>query len=86
MDKIKTTVRIAGRDYTMVGTDSAEHMHRVAGYVDRKMAELQLASRMPAPMVSVLTAMNIADDLLKAQDENRRLRQQLASLSREKQP
>ncbi len=77
MDKIKTTVKIAGKDYTLVGTESEEHIRRVAVYVDRKMEELALTSRMPQNMVAVLTAMNIADDLLKAQDENTRLRKEI---------
>ncbi len=75
--KTKTTVRIGGRDYTMVGVDSEEHMKRLAVYVDRKMEELMFATRLPQPMVAVLTAMNIADDLIKAQDENTRLRKEI---------
>lgn len=77
MIKTKTTVRVAGRDYTMVGNDSEEHMHRVAVFVDRKMNELSVAAQLPPNMVPVLTAMNIADELLKAQDENTRLRNEL---------
>ncbi len=85
MAKNKTTVRILGRDYTIVGSDAPEHIKRVAVYVDRKMEELQLTSHMPPQMVAVLTAMNIADDLLKAQDENTRLRQELLRRGREEQ-
>ncbi len=77
MEKIKTTVRIGGRDYTMVGVDSEEHIKRVAVYVDRRMEELTLSTRLPQPMIAVLTAMNIADELIKAQDENTRLRKEL---------
>ena len=77
MEKTKTTVRIGGRDYTLTGTDPEEHIKRVAVYVDRKMEELLFATRLPQPMVAVLTAMNIADDLIKAQDENTRLRKEL---------
>jgi len=77
MDRIKTTVRIGGRDYTLTGVESEEHMKRVAVYVDRKMEELTLSTRLPQPMIAVLTAMNIADDLIKAQDENTRLRKEL---------
>ncbi len=75
--KTKTVVRIGGRDYTMVGVESEEHIKRIAVYVDRKMEELMYATRLPQPMVAVLTAMNIADDLVKAQDENTRLRKEL---------
>lgn len=81
MEKKKTTVTICGRDYTMVGLESEEHMKRVAAYVDRKMEELLFATRLPQPMVAVLTAMNIADDLIKAQDENTRLRKELLKQS-----
>jgi len=82
-DKIRTTVRIAGREYTLAGTDSEEHMRRVAVYVDRKMEELTLATRMPANMAAVLTAMNVTDELLKSQDENTRLRKEILSLQQQ---
>lgn len=78
--KTKTVVRIGGRDYTMVGAHTEEHMRRLAVFVDRKMEELTLATRLPQPMVAVLTAMNIADELLRAQDENTRLRRELMAL------
>lgn len=81
MAKIKTTVRVAGRDLTFVGEASEEqHIRRVAIYVDRKLTELSLASRLDAQTVAVMTAMNIADDLLKAQDENTSLRKELLAL------
>ncbi|GHU82381.1 hypothetical protein FACS1894196_0630 [Clostridia bacterium] len=80
MEKTKTTVRIGGHDYTMVGVESEEHIRRVAAYVDRKMAELSLTTHLPQTVVAVLTATNIADDLLKAQDENTRLRKELLTL------
>lgn len=74
MKKTKTVVKILGRDYTITGSDTEEHIQRVAAFVDRKMEELRMSTRLPEPMVSVLTAMNLADELIKAQDENTRLR------------
>lgn len=85
MVKNKTTVRIMGRDYTIIGSDPPEHIKRVAVFVDRKMEELQMTSHMQPQMVAVLTAMNIADDLLKAQDENTRLRQELLRRGKDQQ-
>jgi len=79
VEKNRTQVRVAGREYTLASTDSEEHMHRVAGYVDRKMEELTLSTRMPSNMVAVLAAMNVADELLKSQDENVRLRKEMAA-------
>jgi len=75
--KTKTVVRIGGREYTMVGVNTEEHMKRLAVYVDRKMNELTLSTRLPPQMVAVLTAMNIADDLIRAQDENTRLHREI---------
>ena len=77
MEKIRVTVRIAGKDYTMSGYDKEDYVRRVAIYVDRKIQELSLATRMPMQDVSVLTAVTIADDMLKAKDEANRLRREL---------
>ena len=77
MEKQKVKVRIAGKDYTLLSSDSPEHVHRVGIYVDRKLAEVEQASRLPTNMVAVLTALNLGDELLKAQDENTRLRREL---------
>ncbi|MCL2811570.1 MAG: cell division protein ZapA [Clostridia bacterium] len=83
VEKIRTVVRVAGREYTLAGTDTEEHMHRVAGYVDRKMEELTLTTRMPSNMVAVLAAMNVADELLKSQDENNHLRKEMVALQQQ---
>jgi len=77
MEKIRTTVRIAGKDYTMSGYDSENYMRRVAIMVDRKISELGMVTRLPAQDVAVLTAVTIADDLIKAQDENKRIAREL---------
>ena len=77
MEKIRVTVRIAGKDYTMSSYDKEEYVRRVAMYVDRKLQELSMATRMSIQDVSVLTAVTIADDMLKAQDEVSRLRREL---------
>ena len=82
MQKTRTTVRIAGKDYTLSGYDGEEYVRRVANYVDRKITELELATRLPSQQLAVLTSVSIADDLLKAHDENARLRRELA-LARE---
>ena len=74
MEKTRTTVRIAGKDYTMASYDSEDYVRRVAIYVDRKLRELSLATHLPAQELAVLTALNIADDMFKAHDENARLR------------
>ena len=83
MEKIRTTVHIAGKDYVMTSYDSESYVKRVASYVDRKMTELSLATRLPASQLAVLTALNVADDMLKAHDENNRLKRELGETRKE---
>ncbi|MBP3452863.1 MAG: cell division protein ZapA [Clostridia bacterium] len=80
MEKQKTTVRVAGRDYTLVSSDAPEYISRVAAYVDRKITETALATRMNVDKAAVLVSLNIADELMKAHDENSRLRREIAAL------
>ena len=77
MQKNRTTVRIAGRDYTIASYDSPEYIHRVAAHVDRKLRELSAALRLPAGQLAVLAAVNATDDMMKSRDEIRRLRREL---------
>ena len=74
MEKIRTTVRIAGKEYTITSTDTEEYVARVAGWVDRRMEELAAATKLPAAQLAVLVAVNAADDMMKSRDEIRRLR------------
>ena len=69
MKKTRTAVNICGKEYTMAGFESEEYIHRVAISVDRKMADLkeQYVNLNPNTL-SVLTAINVADDLLKLHD------------------
>ncbi len=78
MPKNKTVVRVAGREYTMISEEPPEYILRVAAFVDRKMEELNAASKLSNVMLATLTAMNVADELLKAQDDNARMRKDLA--------
>ena len=84
MEKQKTVVTVAGKEYTLVSSESPEYMNRVAAYVDRKLEEMSMATRLPTNMVAVLTALNMADELMKAHDENSRLRREIMALRAEK--
>ena len=83
MEKQKTTVRVAGREYTLVSSDSLEYIGRVAAYVDRKISEAALAAHLPVDKAAVLVSLNIADELMRAHDENSRLRRELMTLRQE---
>lgn len=80
MEKIRTTVKIAGKEYNIVGYDPEDHVQRVAAYVDHKMSELSLATHLPPAQLAVLTAVNATDDMMKSRDEIRRLRREVEML------
>ena len=78
--KTRTTVRIAGKDYTIASYDPPEYVARVAAHVDRTMSELGMATQLPAAQLAVLAAVNATDDMLKSRDEVQRLRRELGML------
>ena len=84
MEKTRTMVKICGKEYVMAGYEREEYIHRVAIYVDRKMSELksQYVNLNPNTL-SVLTAINVADDLLKLQDQFDALNEEYAQLVEE---
>jgi len=77
MDKQKITVSVAGKNYTLVSSDPPEFVRRVASFVDRKLNETAAVTNLPSGQAAVLTCFNLAEELLKAQDENRVLRRQM---------
>ena len=80
MENIPVTVQIMGRDYRLTSPNPPEHMQRAAAYVDRNMRELYAAGLTGREAVSVMTALTLADELLRAQDENTRLRRKMDEL------
>ena len=81
MEKQKITVSVAGKPYTLVSSDPPEYMKRVAAYVDRKMRETMTVTNLPAAQAAVLACFNLAEEVMKAQDENRVLRRQIEEQS-----
>ncbi len=77
MEKTRTTVKIAGKEYTIASYDGEEYVQRVAEYVNRRMSELGAATGLPASQLAVLAAVSVTDDMLKARDEMTRLRVEL---------
>lgn len=84
MEKQKTILTVAGKEYTIVSEDPVDYVKRVGVYVDRKLSEIEKATRLPTNMAAVLTALNIADELLKAHDENTKLRRELLAAQKAK--
>lgn len=77
----KVTVKIAGREYTMRGTAPKEHIYQVAAYVDLKMTKIrERQPELSTSMLSVLTAINLADEVLKQAEEKEELANELKEL------
>jgi cell division protein ZapA len=91
-DRNKIIVKIAGNEYTLCGGETVEYIQKIALYVDRKMMEIMRANHtLSTSMASVLTAVNVTDEMVKLselsntlQEELEQNRKALAELSQEK--
>ncbi|MBP3656886.1 MAG: cell division protein ZapA [Clostridia bacterium] len=83
MKKNKVVVRLLGHEYPLLTDQTPEHVQRMAHYVDRKMREVAILSRASDSMAPILTTMTLADELFRAQDENSRLKRELADLMKD---
>jgi len=82
--KNKVELRIAGKDYTIVGSEPEEYIHRVGLYVDKKMTDiLKINNKLSTSMAAVLTAINVVDDLFKSRDSEQELKNQLKKATEE---
>lgn len=79
LDKNKVTITINNREYTLMSEDNEQHLNTVAEYIDKKIAEIVMASggKLTLQDVSVLAAINVADDYLKSEETADNLRSQI---------
>ena len=84
MEKQKITVTVAGKPYTLVSADPPEHVKRVAAYVDRTLSETAAVTNLPSGQAAVLSCFRMAEELLKAQDENRMLKRRMEEITKKK--
>ena len=84
MKKNKVFIQLMGREYALLTDQDAAQVQRLSRYVDRKMREVSLTTRAGESMVPMLTAMTLAGELFSAQDENTRLKKELAALQVER--
>ena len=73
----RVTMTICGDEYTLVADEKAEYMEKVGRLVDEKMSQLMEQARVGRSDAAVLTAINLADELYKAQEASENLRRQL---------
>ena len=73
----RVTMNICGQDYTLVAEESPSYMERVGSLVNTQLSQIMENSNASRTDAAILTALNIADELLKAQESAENLRRQL---------
>ena len=75
----RVTMSICGEDYTLVAEETSAYMEKIGSMVDKKMQELMTEAHVSRNDAAVLAAVNLADELCKAQEGTENLRRQLKS-------
>ena len=80
MDNIRrVNVRIQGKEYNVMCIEDEEYIQRIAYFVDRKINQVSTANpRLSTAMAAVLTALNIADEMFKNNEQIEQLKRELA--------
>lgn len=73
----RVVISICGEEYTFVAEESATYMQKVGAYVSEKMQEVLDGAKVGRTDGAILTAVNIADELFKAQAASEQLRSQI---------
>src|SRR5690348_10737226 len=64
------TVKINCVEYNLKGEEQEEYLHKVAGYVDKKVKNiLENNTKLSTSSAAILSAVNIVDDMFKKQRE-----------------
>ncbi len=79
--KNRVEIKIAGKDYTLIGAESDEYIQKIGLYIDKKMSEiLRQYSKLSTSMAAVLTAVNVADDYFKVTESEASLKKEIKRL------
>ena len=83
MGKERTVeIKVFGQNYTVKTDAEEDHIQAVARYVNEKMEEILKKTRSVSSLnVAILTALNIADDLLKEKEIRKALLREVGSKS-----
>ena len=73
----RVTMNICGEEYTLVADEASAYMEKIGSVVDEKMRELMDSAHVSRSDAAVLAAINLADELNKAQEGTENLRRQL---------
>lgn len=64
------TIRINGIEHNLKGEENEEYLHKVAGYVDKKLKKIMATnSKLNTTSAAILTAINTADEMFKIEAE-----------------
>lgn len=81
MEVHKVTVRVAGKNYTLSTSDEPEQVRRLVSFANRKLSEASASNpTVDRETAAVAAVVSLSDELIKAQDDNTRLRRQLTEL------
>lgn len=68
--KQRVAVKIYGEEYIVKGSAAREYIMMLASYVDQRMRLIEQRNpRLSPAKVAVLTALNLADELMKLQED-----------------
>ena len=73
----RVVISICGEEYTFVADETAGYMQKVGTYVDDKMTDVLNGAKVGRTDAAVLTAVNVTDELFKAQAAAEQLRSQI---------
>jgi cell division protein ZapA len=77
-------IKVFGQTYTVKTDAEEDHIQEVARYVNEKMDEVLKKTRSVSTMnVAILTALNIADDLLKEKEKRIALLREIETKSKD---
>ena len=80
-EPIRVQVQIDHKNYNLVPTEPEEYLHKVAELVNGKIGEIEGRNQFISTDIKmVLTALNLAEDVVKEQIEMATLRQQMKRL------
>ena len=85
-EKRRVAVNVGGRGYTLYSSDPPEHVTRVADYADRKLREIAMVTHQSVQQAALQAVIALSDEVIKAQDENSRLKREILRLREEAQP
>ena len=73
----RVTMSICGTEYILVAEEDAAYMEKIGNMVDAERQKLMDSAHMSRDAAAVLAAVNLADQLTKAQEGAENLRRQL---------